>query len=57
MQGRSDETLNRNGIRIGTSEIYSALDSISEIKDSMMIDLNLGLFHLNSFQFGLSPSQ
>ena len=25
MQGRSDATLNRNGIRIGTSEIYSAL--------------------------------
>ena len=42
MKGRSDATLNRNGIRIGTSEIYSALDSISEIKDSMMIDLNFG---------------
>ena len=40
MQGRSDATLNRNGIRIGTSEIYSALDSISEIKDSLIIDLN-----------------
>ena len=42
MQGRSDATLNRNGIRIGTSEIYSALDSISEIKDSMIVDLNFG---------------
>ena len=40
MQGRSDATLNRNGIRIGTSEIYSALDSVSEIKDSLIIDLN-----------------
>ncbi len=42
MQGRSDATLNRNGIRIGTSEIYSALDSILEIKDSMIVDLNFG---------------
>jgi len=42
MQGRSDATLNRNGIRIGTSEIYSVLDSISGIKDSLIIDLNFG---------------
>lgn len=42
MQGRSDATLNRNGIRIGTSEIYSVLDNISEIKDSLIIDLNFG---------------
>tara|TARA_B100001939_G_scaffold63696_1_gene52667 strand:- start:1133 stop:3055 length:1923 start_codon:yes stop_codon:yes gene_type:complete len=42
MQGRSDATLNRNGIRIGTSEIYSVLDDISEIKDSLIIDLNFG---------------
>ena len=42
MQGRSDATLNRNGIRIGTSEIYSVLDSILEIKDSLIIDLNYG---------------
>ena len=41
MQGRSDATLNRNGIRIGTSEIYSVLDSIKEIKDSLIIDLNI----------------
>ena len=42
MQGRSDATLNRNGIRIGTSEIYSVLDGIKEIKDSLIIDLNIG---------------
>ena len=41
MQGRSDATLNRNGIRIGTSEIYSVLDGIKEIKDSLIIDLNI----------------
>tara|TARA_Y100000991_G_scaffold209432_1_gene189568 strand:- start:66744 stop:68666 length:1923 start_codon:yes stop_codon:yes gene_type:complete len=41
MQGRSDATLNRNGIRIGTSEIYSALDHLKEIKDSLIIDLKI----------------
>jgi acetoacetyl-CoA synthetase len=35
--GRSDATLNRAGIRIGTSEIYRALDKIEEVKDSLII--------------------
>ncbi len=35
--GRSDATLNRGGIRIGTSEIYRAVDKITEVKDSMII--------------------
>ena len=37
--GRSDSTLNRGGVRIGTSEIYRAIDSISEIKDSLVLSL------------------
>ncbi len=35
--GRSDATLNRGGVRIGTSEIYRALDKIKEIKDGLII--------------------
>jgi acetoacetyl-CoA synthetase len=35
--GRSDATLNRDGVRIGTSEIYSAVDSIPEIADSIVV--------------------
>ena len=35
--GRSDATLNRGGVRIGTSEIYRAVDKIPEIKDSMIV--------------------
>jgi acetoacetyl-CoA synthetase len=35
--GRSDATLNRDGVRIGTSEVYSALDSIPEISDSIVV--------------------
>ncbi len=35
--GRSDATLNRGGIRIGTSEIYRAVGKIKEVEDSLII--------------------
>lgn len=35
--GRSDATLNRGGVRIGTAEIYNAVNSLTEIKDSLVI--------------------
>jgi acetoacetyl-CoA synthetase len=37
--GRSDSTINRGGIRIGTAEIYRALDSVPEVLDALVIDL------------------
>ncbi|MCE7925965.1 MAG: acetoacetate--CoA ligase [Haliscomenobacteraceae bacterium CHB4] len=37
--GRSDATLNRQGVRIGTAEIYRAMDKIPEIKDSLIVNL------------------
>ncbi|GIO23276.1 acetoacetate--CoA ligase [Oceanobacillus sp. J11TS1] len=37
--GRSDATINRGGIRIGTSEIYRAVDNVSAITDSLIVDL------------------
>ena len=37
--GRSDSTLNRGGVRVGTSELYRALDGIPEISDSLIICL------------------
>jgi acetoacetyl-CoA synthetase len=39
--GRSDSTINRHGIRMGTSEIYMAVESFAEIMDSLIIDLEL----------------
>lgn len=39
--GRSDSTINRMGIRMGTSEIYQAVESFDEIVDSLIIDLEL----------------
>ncbi|SDI41238.1 acetoacetate--CoA ligase [Natribacillus halophilus] len=38
--GRSDSTINRGGIRMGTSEIYSAVDDIDAVEDSLVIDIN-----------------
>lgn len=37
--GRSDATLNRAGIRIGTAEIYAVVEALQEIKDSVVIHL------------------
>lgn len=39
--GRSDATINRGGIRIGTSEIYRAIDSMPEVADSLIVDVPL----------------
>jgi len=39
IQGRSDATLNRKGIRIGTAEIYAVLSKIEVIKDSLIVNL------------------
>jgi acetoacetyl-CoA synthetase len=37
--GRSDSTINRGGVRRGTSEIYSAVLSVPEVVDALVIDL------------------
>ena len=37
--GRSDSTINRGGIRMGTSEIYSAVDKVEEVRDSLVVDV------------------
>ena len=39
--GRSDATLNRHGIRIGTAEIYRVLNDIPDIIDSLIVNLEL----------------
>lgn len=37
--GRSDSTINRHGIRIGTAEIYRVVEELPEVLDSMVVDL------------------
>lgn len=37
--GRSDATINRHGIRMGTSELYRVVEELPEVLDSMVVDL------------------
>ncbi|MEK6229092.1 MAG: acetoacetate--CoA ligase [Actinomycetota bacterium] len=37
--GRSDSTINRGGVRMGTSEIYRAVLDIDEIVDALVVDV------------------
>ena len=39
--GRSDATLNRHGVRIGTAEVYAVLASIGEVQDALIVNLDL----------------
>jgi acetoacetyl-CoA synthetase len=38
--GRSDATLNRDGVRIGTAEIYTVLASVPEVEDALIVNLD-----------------
>ena len=40
VHGRSDSTLNRSGIRIGSSEIYSVLNNLKDVEDALIIHIN-----------------
>ena len=40
VHGRSDSTLNRSGVRIGTSEIYSAIKYLNYIEDSLIVHID-----------------
>ncbi|HEV3318148.1 MAG TPA: acetoacetate--CoA ligase [Solirubrobacteraceae bacterium] len=37
--GRSDSTINRQGVRMGTSEIYRAAGAVEEVMDALVVDV------------------
>jgi len=37
--GRSDATLNRGGVRLGTAEFYSVVEGLEEVLDSVVVHL------------------
>ena len=37
--GRSDSTINRYGIRMGSAEIYRVVEDVAEVQDSLVVDL------------------
>jgi acetoacetyl-CoA synthetase len=40
--GRSDSTINRQGVRMGTSEIYRAAGAVGEVLDALVVDIPRG---------------
>jgi acetoacetyl-CoA synthetase len=38
--GRSDSTLNRGGVRMGTAEFYSVVESVNGVADSLVVHLD-----------------
>ena len=40
ISGRSDATLNRGGVRIGTAEFYAVVESVPEVADSLVVHLD-----------------
>lgn len=40
ISGRSDSTINRGGIRMGTAEIYRAVLALDEVVDALVVDLD-----------------
>ena len=40
MHGRSDATLNRNGIRMGSADIYEAVEQLPEITEALVIGID-----------------
>jgi acetoacetyl-CoA synthetase len=40
--GRSDATLNRGGVRMGTAELYSVVEALPEVADSLVVHLEDG---------------
>jgi acetoacetyl-CoA synthetase len=38
--GRSDSTLNRDGVRIGSGEIYRIVESLPEVRDSLVVNVD-----------------
>src|SRR5919201_2773549 len=37
--GRSDSTIKRQGVRMGTSEIYRAVHAVPEVTDALVVDI------------------
>jgi acetoacetyl-CoA synthetase len=51
IHGRSDSTINRGGVRMGSADIYRAIDTLPEIADSLVIGAELpdGGYHMPLF--------
>jgi acetoacetyl-CoA synthetase len=51
IEGRSDSTLNRGGVRMGSAEIYATVESLPAIADSLVVGVELpeGAYYMALF--------
>ncbi|MHC6220681.1 acetoacetate--CoA ligase [Arthrobacter sp. MMS24-S77] len=42
IHGRSDSTLNRNGLRLGSADIYAVVESLAEVAEALVVGAELG---------------
>jgi acetoacetyl-CoA synthetase len=58
VSGRSDATINRGGVRIGSAEIYGTVERLPEVIDSLVVGLELedGGYRMSLFVVSESPS-
>ena len=42
IHGRSDSTLNRNGLRLGSADIYAVVESLPEVAEALVVGAELG---------------
>ena len=42
IHGRSDSTLNRNGLRLGSADIYAAVESLPEVAEALIVGVEMG---------------
>lgn len=43
IHGRSDSTLNRNGLRLGSADIYTVVEALPEVTESMVVGAEIGV--------------
>jgi acetoacetyl-CoA synthetase len=51
VEGRSDATLNRHGVRMGSAEIYGAVERLAQVQDSLVVGVELpgGAYYMPLF--------
>ncbi|MBO9543815.1 acetoacetate--CoA ligase [Caulobacter sp.] len=42
ISGRSDATINRHGLRMGTAELYAAVERLPDVADTLAVDIEYG---------------
>ncbi|MDQ7877113.1 acetoacetate--CoA ligase [Microbacterium sp. QXD-8] len=55
IHGRSDSTLNRNGIRLGSADIYAAVEGVPEVTEAMIVGVEIGADYYMPLFVALTP--